>query len=379
MTPIEIERSGPLRAQGAASAGSASRRASTCPRSACSIRRRRRRRPASRRSTSSPPSTASRSRPGPSSRSAVERAGASPLRLNYLRGGYSAVPFAHIEIEEPGSAVVIPVAVFDAAGRRRYETGILSAELFVFSVEPGQPRRPDRPAPRRSDPDRSTARRWRTGTCCASGWPSHPEQGPSASAGSRRRACSHEATFRQEVRSRAGRLPAGGAAPGVRRAQPAWPGRPSRRSRSPTASATRSATRSSAPAQIIATMTYGFGEIVRGRVPLTTLGGPDHDRLRGRRRRRAGARPVPVADGGHQHQPRPAELPAGADPRRRAAGVLHAGAVQAPAAVAAGARDRHLRRAGRRRDADAVRAAQRRRALPACRDDDDVSCANELA
>src|SRR4029450_13854876 len=68
-----------------------------------------------------------------------EHAGASPLRLNYLRGGYSAVPFAHIEIEEPGSAVVIPVAVFDGAGRRRYETGILSAELFVFSVEPGSP------------------------------------------------------------------------------------------------------------------------------------------------------------------------------------------------------------------------------------------------
>ena len=56
-----------------------------------------------------------------------------------MRGGYSAVPFAHIEIEEPGSAVVIPVAVFDAAGRRRYETGLLSAELFVFSVEPGSP------------------------------------------------------------------------------------------------------------------------------------------------------------------------------------------------------------------------------------------------
>src|SRR5581483_10520800 len=70
---------------------------------------------------------------------AIDRAGASPLRLNYLRGGYSAVPFAHIEIEEPGSAAVIPVAVFDATGRRRYETGILSAELFVFSVEPGSP------------------------------------------------------------------------------------------------------------------------------------------------------------------------------------------------------------------------------------------------
>ncbi|HVR61591.1 MAG TPA: RIP metalloprotease RseP, partial [Polyangia bacterium] len=70
---------------------------------------------------------------------AVERTGASPLRLTYLRGGYSAVPFAHIEIQQPSSAVVIPVAVFDGAGHRRYETGILSAELFVFSVEPGSP------------------------------------------------------------------------------------------------------------------------------------------------------------------------------------------------------------------------------------------------
>ena len=80
---------------------------------------------------------------------AIERAGASPLRLNYVRGGYSAVPFAHIEIEEPGSAVVIPVAVFDTAGRRHYETGILSAELFVFSVEPESPA--DRIGLRRGD------------------------------------------------------------------------------------------------------------------------------------------------------------------------------------------------------------------------------------
>ncbi len=70
---------------------------------------------------------------------AVERAGASPLRISYLRGGYSAVPFAHIEIQRPSSAVVIPVAVFDATGHRRYETGLTSAELFVFSVEPGSP------------------------------------------------------------------------------------------------------------------------------------------------------------------------------------------------------------------------------------------------
>ncbi|HET6281286.1 MAG TPA: RIP metalloprotease RseP, partial [Polyangia bacterium] len=70
---------------------------------------------------------------------AIERAGASPLRLNYLRGGYSAVPFAHIEIQQPSAAVVIPVAVFDGRGRRRYETGILPSDLFVFTVDTGTP------------------------------------------------------------------------------------------------------------------------------------------------------------------------------------------------------------------------------------------------
>ena len=49
------------------------------------------------------------------------------------------MPFAHVEIQQPGTAVVIPNPVFDATGHRTYETGILSAELFVFSVDPGSP------------------------------------------------------------------------------------------------------------------------------------------------------------------------------------------------------------------------------------------------
>ena len=279
---------------------------------------------------------------------AVERAGASPLRLNYVRGGYSAVPFAHIEIEEPGSAVVIPVAVFDAAGRRHYETGHPVGGAVRLLGRAGQPGRSDRPAPRRSDPVASTARRWRTGTCCASSSPAIPTR-TSASAGSRPAGAHHEAT-----------LPAGGplasSTSTARRSSgwcsarsTGWPGRPRRRCRSPTASATRSATRSSTPAQIIATMVVRLRRDRPRARPADDAGRPDHDRLRGRRRRRAGPRPVPVVDGGHQRQPRAAQLPAGADPRRRPAGVLHAGAVQATAAVAARAGDRDQGRPGDRR------------------------------
>ncbi len=80
---------------------------------------------------------------------ALARNGAAPLRISYLRGTHSALPFAHVEVQEPGSAVVIPEPVLDAAGRQRYETGILSSEMFVYSVEPGSPA--DRLGIRRGD------------------------------------------------------------------------------------------------------------------------------------------------------------------------------------------------------------------------------------
>jgi regulator of sigma E protease len=80
---------------------------------------------------------------------AVSRAGASPLRITYLRGTHSAVPFVHVEIQEPGAAVVIPQPVLDADGSRHYETGLQSSELFVYSVEPGSPA--DRIGLRRGD------------------------------------------------------------------------------------------------------------------------------------------------------------------------------------------------------------------------------------
>jgi regulator of sigma E protease len=200
---------------------------------------------------------------------AIERAGASPLRLNYVRGGYSAVPFAHVEIEEPGSAVVIPVAVFDSAGHRHYETGIQSAESFVFSVAPGSPA--DRIGLRRGDQilslDGAPLAQW---DVLRERLDTHPEKdfhiGWISSAG-----IHHEATFRQEVVKRVD----------VNRQeeQRPWFGAES-----------RPAWKTDVPVPItnrfgyavghafkhtgetIATMVYGLGEIIRGRVPLTSLG-----------------------------------------------------------------------------------------------------------
>ncbi len=80
---------------------------------------------------------------------AVAHAHASPLRITYLRSTHSVVPFVHVEIQEPGEAVVIPRPVLNVDGSRHYETGIQSSELFVYSVEPGSPA--DRIGLRRGD------------------------------------------------------------------------------------------------------------------------------------------------------------------------------------------------------------------------------------
>jgi len=201
----------------------------------------------------------------------VERAGASPLRINYLRGGYSAVPFAHVEIQQPSAAVVIPVAVFDAAGHRHYETGLASAELFVFSVEPGSPadligiRRGDQileldgePLPHwdllrqklATNPDRTFKIAW-------------------SSPGGERR----EATFRQEIRSQldAYRQEEEHLVFGAMN-RLAWKTEAPVPVRNRFGYAITHAFERTG--QIILAMTYGFAEIVRGRVPLSTLGGP---------------------------------------------------------------------------------------------------------
>ena len=201
----------------------------------------------------------------------VDKNGATPLRITYLRGGYSALSFADIEIQQPGTAVVIPVALFDGAGHRRYETGLLSAELFVYSVEPGSPA--DLMGIRRGDQIVSL-----NGEILPS-WDllrqrlaASPEKTMSivwfTPGGSR-----HEATFKQEVRTE---LDA------YRQEQ----------QRLVFGASNRLAWKTEAPVpiknrigyalghsfertgQIMTAMVVGFGQILRGKVPFSTLGGP---------------------------------------------------------------------------------------------------------
>lgn len=130
---------------------------------------------------------------------AVQRAGASPLRITYLRGTHSVVPFVHVEIQEPGAAVVIPQPVLDPTGGRRYETGIQTSELFVYSVEPGSPA--DRIGLRRGDQllelDGQPLLHWNLLGQRLNADPERVFHLTWASPGGVR----HEATFKQELRS----------------------------------------------------------------------------------------------------------------------------------------------------------------------------------
>jgi regulator of sigma E protease len=202
---------------------------------------------------------------------AVERTGASPLRINYLRGGYSAVPFAHIEIQQPSSAVVIPVAIFDGAGGRRYETGLASAELFVFSVDPGSPA--DRIGIRRGDQilelDGAPLPHWDLLRQRLAINPERTFKIAWLSPGGERR----EATFRQDIRSEldAYRQEEEHLVFGAMN-RLAWKTEPAVPVRNRFGYAFGHAFERTG--QIIVAMTYGFAEIVRGHVPLSTLGGP---------------------------------------------------------------------------------------------------------
>ena len=130
---------------------------------------------------------------------AVARAGASPLRITYLRGTHSAVPFVHVEIQEPGTAVVIPQPVLEPTGARRYETGILTSDLFVYSVEPGSPA--DRIGLRRGDQlielDGQPIRHWNILGQHLAAEPERTFKLLWTSPGGVR----HEASFKQELRS----------------------------------------------------------------------------------------------------------------------------------------------------------------------------------
>jgi regulator of sigma E protease len=201
----------------------------------------------------------------------IDRVGASPLRLNFLRGGYSAVPFAHVELQQPGSAVVVPVPVFDGAGRRHYETGIVSAELFVYSVEPGSPA--DSIGIRRGDQiislDGEPLPHWDLLRERLAAAPDHTFRIVWLSPGGQR----HEATFRQQMREEmdAYRQEAQHLVFGALN-RLAWKTEPP----VPITNRFGYAVGHSfeRTGQIILAMVHGFAEIVRGRVPLTTLGGP---------------------------------------------------------------------------------------------------------
>ena len=224
-----------------------------------------------------------------------------------------------------------------------------------------QPRRPDRPAARR--PDRIDRRRAAGALGRAEGEDGQPSRqrlplGWMSGAGARR-----EASFRQEIRPQLD----------VNRQEEQRPvfgalNRPAWKTEAPVPITNRFTYSVGHgfkhTAEIIATMVYGFGEIVRGRVPLTELGSPLMIGYAAGVAAEQGLDqylwlmavisinlgllnflPVPILDGGllvfftlELFKRRPPS------PRAR--------------------RDRHQRRTGRGGDADGARAAQRRGTLP---------------
>ncbi len=202
---------------------------------------------------------------------AVARASASPLRISYLRGSHSALPFAHVEVQEPGSAVVIPQAVFEPSGRRRFETGLLSSELFVYSVEPGSPA--DRIGIRHGDQllalDGQTLIHWDILRQRLAADPDRTFQIAWMPPGGTRR----EASFKQEIRSHLDayrqeeqRLVFGATNRFAWKTDQPVPIR-NRLFYALGHSLSRTG-------QIVVAMSQGFVEIVRGQVPFSSLGGP---------------------------------------------------------------------------------------------------------
>lgn len=202
---------------------------------------------------------------------ALAGTGAAPVRIAYLRGSQSALPFVHVEVQTPGTAVVLPQASVDAGGKRRYETGIASSELFVYSVEPGSPA--DRIGIRRGDQlvelDGAPIAHWDSLMHKLTANPDGRFRIAWLSPGGIRK----EDSFQQERRSQVDayrqeeeRLVFGA------KNRSAW------RTDDPIAVRHRflyaSGHAFSRTGQIIVALSAGFIEMVRGRVPLSTLGGP---------------------------------------------------------------------------------------------------------
>jgi regulator of sigma E protease len=202
----------------------------------------------------------------------MARAGrASPVRVTYLRGAQSTLPFAHVTVQTPGTAVLIPQPRVTADGATEYETGLEPSELFVFAVEPASPA--DRIGLRHGDKllalDGAPVLLWAELLQKLTSNPGKTFQLKWASPGGIQR----EAAFKQEHRA-----PVDAYRQGEERLVFGAETRRAWRTADPvpiknrfTYAVEHSLARTG---QLIVAMTQGFSEIVRGQVPLSSLGGP---------------------------------------------------------------------------------------------------------
>ena len=194
---------------------------------------------------------------------AVQNVGASPLRITYLRGAQSVLPFAHISLQ--------PRPVLGEANKRTYETGLLSSELFVYAVEPGSPA--DKIGIRHGDQlltlQNEPVLHWAQLSQKLAAGPHKTFHITWVSPGG----IMHEANFKQELRP-----PVDAYRRGEDRmvfgteSRRAWRTAPPVPIKNRFVYATQHAINRTG--QLIVAMGQGFFEVVRGRVPLSSLGGP---------------------------------------------------------------------------------------------------------
>lgn len=201
----------------------------------------------------------------------MQSATASPLRLTYLRGVQSALPFAHVSVQAPGTAVVVPRPVVSEDGKRSYEVGLLSSELFVYAVEPGSPA--DKIGIRHGDQlltlDGEPILHWAQLAQKLAAAPTRHFHITWMSPGGVR----HEADFSQQMRP-----PVDAYRRGEERLIFGAESRRAWRTADPVPIKNRFLYAAEhaidRTGQLIVAMAQGFFEVVRGRVPLSTLGGP---------------------------------------------------------------------------------------------------------